>query len=108
MGYLPSRLASSRSTASRMKSDRFSLSVSTASMRARVPSANRAGVCSPLILGLPTGERVSDITNSVEPVILLISPIDDVNDIIYVGDIRNEGNRNRAAGNSAHTERRLP
>lgn len=74
-----------------MKSERFSLSAQAESMRASVPAGKRAGVCSSLILGLPTGERVSDITNSVEAVILLISPIDRVEDIIYLGDIRYGG-----------------
>ncbi|WP_164857154.1 hypothetical protein [Sphingomonas crocodyli] len=74
-----------------MKSDRFSLPVSAASMRANVPSRKRAGVCSPLILGRPTPARISDITFSAKPAILLISPIDRVNDISYLDDIRYGG-----------------
>ena len=83
-----SRLSSSRSTASRMKSERFSLSASTASMRAIVPARKRPGVCSSLIFGRPTPWRVSDITFSAKPCILLISPIDREADITYLGDIR--------------------
>lgn len=86
-----SRRFSSASTASRMKSERFPLSPITASMRASVPAGKRAGVCSSLILGLPTGSRISDITFSAKPCILLISPIDAVKDIIYLGDINYEG-----------------
>jgi hypothetical protein len=37
--------------------------------------------------GLPTGNRVSDIFFSAKPYILLISPIDAVKDITYIGDI---------------------
>ena len=84
-----SRLSSSRSTASRMKSERFSFSASTASMRAIVPARNRPGVCSSLIFGLPTPVRISDITFSSKQSILLISPIDAQSDITYIGDIRN-------------------
>ena len=83
-----SRLSSSRSTASRMKSERFSLSASTASMRAMVPARKRPGVCSSLIFGRPTPWRVSDTTFSAKPCILLISPIDRVTDISYLDDIR--------------------
>jgi len=83
-----SRLSSSRSTASRMKSERFSFSASTASMRAIVPARNRPGVCSSLIFGLPTPVRISDITFSSKQSILLISPIDREADITYLGDIR--------------------
>lgn len=83
-----SRRSSSRSTASRMKSDRFSLSANTPSMRASVPAGKRPGVCSSLIFGLPTGRRVSDITFSAKACILLISPIDPQSDITYVDDIR--------------------
>lgn len=86
-----SRLSSSRSTASRMKSDRFSLPVSRASMRASVPARKRPGVCSSLILGRPTLGRISDITFSAKPCILLISPIDRVRDITYLDDIRYGG-----------------
>lgn len=52
MGYLPRR-SNSRSTALRMKSDCFSSSLSADLMRASVPSAKRAIVFSPLILGRP-------------------------------------------------------
>lgn len=41
-----SRRFNSRSTASRMKSERFSPSAITASIRAKVPAGNRAGICS--------------------------------------------------------------
>ena len=67
----------SRSTASRMKSERFSLSAKSASIRASVPSGKRAGVCSSLIFVRPTGRFVPDITNSGKSCILLISPIDE-------------------------------
>lgn len=77
------RRFSSRSTASRMKSERFSPSANAASIRASVPSRNRAGVCSPLILGRPTGAEVADITFFAKSNILLISPIDCVTDITY-------------------------
>lgn len=90
MNYFPRR-DNSRSTASRMKSERFSPAASTASIRASVPSRNRAGVCSPLILGRPTVAGVSDITIPAKPCILLISPIDAVKDITYVDDIRYGG-----------------
>ncbi|HKF95125.1 MAG TPA: hypothetical protein VKB96_11115 [Gammaproteobacteria bacterium] len=89
-GYADRRLIS-RSTASRMKSERFSLSTSMASIRARVPSRKRAGVCSPLIRGLPTDAGIGDIVFSAKPAILLISPIALVKDIIYLGDINYGG-----------------
>ena len=56
------RRFNSASTASRIKSDRFSPSASAASMRASVPPGKRAGVCSSLILGRPTGAAIVDIT----------------------------------------------
>jgi len=87
MSRLQERRFNSRSTASRMKSERFSLPVSAASIRARVPSAKRAGVCSPLILGRPTGAAICDITFCAKLPILLISPIDRVHDISYLDDI---------------------
>jgi hypothetical protein len=68
---LRSRLSISRSTAVRIRSERFSLGSKTASMRASVPAGNRAGVCSSLIFLRPTGTP------------LLISSIDDFDDIIY-------------------------
>lgn len=89
--YFASRRCTSRSTASRMKSDRFSPPASKASMRASVPPGNRAGVCSSLMRGLPTGGRVGDITFFVEKGIFLISPIDRVSDISYLDDIRYGG-----------------
>lgn len=70
-----SRRFSSASTAERMKSDRFSRSASAASMRASVPAANRAGVCSSLIFGRPTLAGLADISFCAKPCILLISPI---------------------------------
>ena len=60
-GYFARRF-SSRSTASRMKSERLSPSAHAASIRASVPAGKRAGVCSSLIFGRPTPERVGDIT----------------------------------------------
>lgn len=90
-GYPFERLSSSRSTASRMKSERFSLPSHAASMRANVPAGKRAGVCSSLIFGRPTGAGVSDITFSAKLAILLISPIDHVPDITYVDDINYGG-----------------
>ncbi len=51
-----------------------SFSPSTTWMRAFVPSGNLAGICSSLIWLRP---------------ILLISPIDGINDIIYIDDINN-------------------
>lgn len=81
------RRFNSRSTASRMKSERFSPSARALSIRASVPSGNRAGVCSPLIRGRPTSERISDISFCAKPCTLLISPIDRVNDISYIDDI---------------------
>lgn len=86
-GQSLARRCSSFSTASRMKSERFSPSRHAASIRASVPAGNLPGVCSSLMRGLPTGERVGDITISVEACILLISPIASVRDITYVGDI---------------------
>jgi hypothetical protein len=83
MGRYPLRRFSSRSTASRMKSDRFSLSARTASILSSVPPGKRAGVCSSLIRGRPTVERISDISFCAKPCILLISPIDHVPDITY-------------------------
>jgi hypothetical protein len=71
----------SRSTAARMKSERFSLFANSSSIRSNVPDGNRAGVCSSLILVRPTGRFVPDITNSVNAGTLLISPIDDKPDI---------------------------
>ena len=70
-----SRRSSSRSIASRMKSERFSFGRRTASMRASVPSGKRAGVCSSLIFVRPTGRFVAAGRISVKPCILLISPI---------------------------------
>jgi hypothetical protein len=81
-----SRRLISRSTASRMKSDCFSPSASNAFTRSSVPSRKRAIVCSPLIRGLPTSERVAGTINSVEPCILLVPPIDNVSGTTYVGD----------------------
>ena len=78
----PLRRFSSRSTASLMKSERFSPSFSTASILASVPPGKRAGVCSSLIRGRPTTARISEMTFCVEPCILLISPID-VSGITY-------------------------
>lgn len=56
-------------------------------MRASVPSRNRAGVCSPLMRGLPTSPGVADIIFFANSPILLISPIDAVKDITYIVDI---------------------
>lgn len=61
-------------------------------MRASVPAAKRAGVCSSLIFGRPTRAGISDITISAKLAILLISPIALQSDITYIGDIRNERN----------------
>jgi hypothetical protein len=42
-----------------------------------------------LMRGRPTGADVTDITFSVEPCILLISPIDSIGYHLYLGDIGN-------------------
>lgn len=62
-----SRFFSSFSTACRMRSERFSPSSSTSSMRSSVPSGKRAGVCSWLICRLPMAGRIDDITNCNKP-----------------------------------------
>jgi hypothetical protein len=69
-----SRRFNSRSTASRMTSENFSPSSITAFIRAFVPSGNLAGICSKFICVRP---------------ILLISPIDEIEDITYIDDINN-------------------
>lgn len=59
-----SRLLSSFSTASRRKSERFSLlsGSKTRSMRSSVPPGNRAGICSSLICFRPMPWVIDDIT----------------------------------------------
>jgi hypothetical protein len=67
---LRSRLFSSLSTASLMRSERFSPSSRAESMRSSVPSGNRAGVCSWLIWGRPRlamTRTLDDITNCYKP-----------------------------------------
>lgn len=71
------------STASRMKSDRFSLPSRTDSMRANVPSGNLAGYCSSLILIRPTGRFVPDGEMCVNAASKSISPIDIEKDTFY-------------------------
>ena len=60
--------------ASRIRSERVSLSSKQASIRSSVPAGRRAGICSKFICLRP---------------ILLISPIDGIKDITYIDDINN-------------------
>lgn len=71
-----SRLANSRSTASRKKSARFSLAARAPSTRANVPAGNRASASSWLTLLRPTDGGLADIVSAVKIAPFVISPID--------------------------------
>ncbi len=82
-----SRRWSSASTAAFKKSERFSPSRRTASIRANVPSGKRPGILSKFSFGRPMRDGLADISIADK----LISPID-VTDIRYIVDIRNGDN----------------